>query len=114
MLGLTPVKILNRNHRRREENKNSEAGNDSEVLVRKISLSDFTELSGRALEILQARNRSSAILIHVFRDRKRSLACKCYCIAVEFWCPQPINPGGRGLVKKESSLLFKSYTILEE
>ena len=32
---------------------------------------------------------------------------------VEFCCLLPINSRSRGLVKKERSLLFKSYTILE-
>lgn len=48
-----------------KENKNSEAGNDSEEPWRKLSLSDFTELLGRALGTLQAMNKSSSGIIYI-------------------------------------------------
>ena len=52
--------------KRRSRKENSEAGNDSEVPRRKLSLADIIELLGRALETPQATNKdSSGIYLHL-------------------------------------------------
>lgn len=69
LLGLTALNRLMGIIESREENKNSDAGNDSEAPWKTLSLSDFMELLGKALGTQRPWTRVPVVLISIFRCR---------------------------------------------